>query len=143
MNDKIVREHQFEHSINKVWDAISKAEEISEWFITADFKAEQGYKYTFKHEAGGVITTINGEVLKVNPVNELIYTWVVEGTDVITTVSWKLEENASGTFLILEHTGISNYPGENAVAMFNSFSGGWERCVNDLQAHLEKINVGK
>lgn len=141
MNDKIVKEHQFGHPISKIWNAITLEEEISTWFIPADFKAEQGYKYTFKHEAEDQCTTINGEILKVNPTTELVYTWVVEGTDIVTTVSWKLEENETGTFLILEHSGISNFPGESAVAMFNSFSGGWDRCITDLDKHLTAINV--
>ena len=141
MNDKIVKEHQFAHPISKIWDAITLESEISTWFIPADFKAEQGYNYTFKHEVGDDCTTINGKILTVNPTSELVYTWVVEGTDIITTVSWKLEANEGGTFLILEHTGISNFPGESAVEMFNSFSGGWDNCINGLEKHLSQINA--
>lgn len=141
MNDKIVKEHHFGHSIDKVWNAITKEEEISTWFIQADFKAEPGYKYTFKHEDEDHCTTINGEVLKANPVTELVYTWVVEGTETITTVSWRLEARENGTFLILEHSGISQYPGETAVAMFNSFNGGWDACIADLDKHLIQVNA--
>ncbi len=132
MNDKITKTHQFRSPIGKVWDAISLAEEISAWFIKADFKAEAGYKYTFTHEQ----TVIKGEVLKANPVYELVYTWVVSGTDAETVVSWKLEENNDGTFLTLEHSGISNYPGETAVMMFNNFKGGWNSCVENLEKYL-------
>lgn len=119
MHDKIVKTHQFNSPISKVWDAISVADEISSWFIQADFRAEAGYTYTFTHEK----TVISGKVLKANPVYELVYTWVVSGTDVETTVSWKLEESGGGTLLTLEHFGISNYPGETAVTMFNNFKG--------------------
>jgi len=132
MNDKIVKTHQFQSPIGKVWDAISLAEEISAWFIKADFKAETGYQYTFTHEQ----TVIKGEILKANPVYELVYTWVVSGTDVETVVSWKLEEKDEGTFLTLEHSGISNYPGETAVVMFNNFKGGWNSCVENLEKYL-------
>jgi len=48
MKDVIIKEQMLNHSIDKVWNAISKQEEISTWFINADFKAEPGYKYTFK-----------------------------------------------------------------------------------------------
>ena len=134
MNDKITKTHQFQSPINKVWDAISLAEEISTWFIKADFKAEAGYKYTFTHEQ----TVIKGEVLKANPVHELVYTWVVSGTEVETVVSWKLEEKNEGTFLTLEHSGIRNYPGDTAVMMFNNFKGGWNSCVENLEKYLSK-----
>ena len=46
MKDVITKERVFNHSIDTVWNAISKAEEISTWFIKADFKAEKGYEYT-------------------------------------------------------------------------------------------------
>jgi len=131
-NDKIVKTHYFPHPIAKVWKAISDAEEISKWFILADFKAEVRYNYTFTHDQ----TKITGEVLLVNPVYDLIYTWIVKGTGVETTVSWKLEEKENGTFLTLEHTGISGYPGETAVTMFENFQGGWNTCLHNLDEFL-------
>jgi uncharacterized protein YndB with AHSA1/START domain len=141
MNDKISKEQFFSHPMNRVWEAISQSKEISTWFLKADFEAREGYEYTFKSEDGANCTTINGKVLTANPINELVYTWLVEGTEVITTVSWKLEEKDGGTLLKLEHWGISNFPGESAVAMFNNFEGGWVNCLEGLENHLTKVNV--
>ena len=47
MKDVITKTQVLNHPIQKVWDAISKAEELSTWFIETDFKAEVGYQYTF------------------------------------------------------------------------------------------------
>lgn len=132
MKDSIVKRHQFNSPITEVWNAISRAEEISSWFIQADFKAVAGYQYTFIHEQ----TVIKGEVLAANPVFELVYTWIIEGTEIETTVSWKLEENNEGTLLTLEHSGISKYPGETAVMMFRNYEGGWNSCVVNLEKYL-------
>lgn len=132
MKDVIKKEQQFKHNINAMWNAISKAEEISKWFIQAEFKAEPGYKYVFTHEN----TNIIGEVKIVNPVNELAYTWEVKGTGVETLVRWQLEENEEGTLLKLEHSGISKYPGESAVAMFDNFDSGWVNCISELDKYL-------
>lgn len=134
MKDKIIKTHLFSSPIEKVWSAISSSEEISAWFIKADFKPVVGYNYTFTHEQ----TKITGEILKANPVYELVYTWIVSGTSAITTVSWKLEESQGGTLLTLEHSGISNYPGDTAIAMFNNFNGGWESCIQNLFKFLAK-----
>ena len=134
MNDIIEKTHQFKSPIEKVWKAISIAEEISAWFIQADFKAQPGYRYTFTHEK----TVINGEVIKANPVYELVYTWIVSGTGIETTVSWRLEENERGTLLTLTHSGISKYPGETAVMMFTNFEGGWNMCIGNLDEYLTK-----
>ncbi len=143
MKDVITKEVLFNHSIDKVWNAITKAEEISAWFIEADFKAEAGYKYTFTsppNEKG--CTVISGEVKNSNPY-VLIYTWVVGDTNIETTVKWELESTNSGTKLHLEHSGISNYAGDTAVAMFESFNGGWDNCIEGLTRYLKDlVNAG-
>jgi len=143
MNDRIIKEALFNHPIDKVWNAISKSEEISTWFIKADFKAEKGYKYTFTAEPNEKgCTIISGEVKNASPYI-LIYTWMVADTSVETTVKWKLETTDEGTKLYLEHSGISNYAGETAVAMFESFNGGWENCINGLTGYLkETVHAG-
>lgn len=137
MKDIITREEMINHPIDKVWNAISKAEEISTWFIKADFKAEVGTFYTFTASEQKGCITISGEVKEATPYT-LVYTWVVEGTDVVTTVKWVLKPEGDGTKLYLEHSGIANYPGDSAVKMFESFSGGWQGCLNQLQEYLNK-----
>lgn len=143
MKDVITKEVTLNHSIDKVWNAISKAKEISTWFIPADFKAEKGYKYTFTsppNEKG--CTVISGEVKNATPYL-LIYTWIVADTKTETTVKWELESTSEGTKLILEHSGISNYAGETAVAMFESFNGGWDNCIAGLTSYLKvEVNAG-
>ncbi len=142
MKDVITKEHVFNHSIDSVWKAITKAEEISAWFIKADFKAEAGYAYTFEASEEQNCTKITGIVKQADPYT-LIYTWVVQGTDTETTVSWVLEPLEKGTRLTLEHSGISGYPGDTAVAMFDSFKNGWNNCVTGLNQYLNTlVNAG-
>lgn len=136
MRDIITKEKVFQHPIDVVWNAISNADELSAWFIQADFKAEVGYQYTFTSNEDGCVP-ITGEVKSAHPYT-LIYTWIVKGTNVETTVSWKLEAINNGTKLYLEHAGISNYEGENAVTMFESFNGGWDNCTAKLMSYLKE-----
>lgn len=141
MKDTITKEHVFPHSIDKVWNAISKQEEISTWFIKADFQPEQGYAYTFKSE-GENCTEITGVVKEADPYT-LIYTWVVQDTQIETLVKWKLQESAEGTRLYLEHSGIAGYPGDTAVKLFQSFDGGWDNCVIELSKYLiQEVHAG-
>ncbi|AXT55087.1 SRPBCC domain-containing protein [Aquimarina sp. MMG015] len=135
MKDVISKEQIFTHSIDKLWNAISIQEEISTWFLPADFKAEVGYQYTFHSPDKENCKPIVGTVKEAKPYT-LIYTWTIQGTDVETTVVWRLEEIASGTKLSLEHSGISNYDGETAVEMFTSFDGGWDNCIKDLLNYI-------
>ncbi|WP_190808694.1 SRPBCC domain-containing protein [Flagellimonas sp. S3867] len=137
MKDVITKEHVFDHPIQKVWEAISIAEEISTWFIKADFKAEEGYQYTFTASEEHGCLNITGEVKSAQPYT-LIYTWVVENTTTETVVTWNLKETETGTKLYLEHSGISSYPGESAVKYFNDYNGGWNDCINSLTSFLSK-----
>ena len=133
MEKSISLEHHYNHPIKEVWDAITLEKNISAWFIKADFKAEEGYDYTFTHED----TTITGKVLQVNPTFDLTYTWIVGGTGVETTVKWTLTESDEGTLLKLEHTGIENYPTEElSIKMFEGFTSGWNSCLVNLDKYL-------
>ncbi|WP_108869219.1 SRPBCC family protein [Aquimarina aquimarini] len=136
MKDLITKERIFNHPIEKVWNAITNATEISTWFLQADFKAEKGYQYTFistKKEC----SPIEGEVKKADPYT-LVYSWIVKEAPVETTVKWILEEIEGGTKLYLEHSGISNYKGETAIEMFSSFTNGWDHCISGLFDYLKQ-----
>lgn len=137
MKDVIRKEQIFNHPIDKVWNAISIGEEISNWFINADFKPKPGYKYTFTAGEEKGCTQITGVVKEANPYT-LIYTWVVQDTDVETTVKWMLQEVNGSTKLVLEHSGVSNYTADTAVTMFGHFSAGWDNCVSLLTDYLKK-----
>lgn len=142
MKDVITKEALFKHPIDKVWNAITKAEEISAWFIKADFKAEKGYQYTFTSSEEHGCVPISGVIKQADPYT-LVYTWIVSNTNVETTVKWVLEPTENGTKLVLEHSGISNYGGETAITMFTSFNGGWTNCITELTTYLKDlVNAG-
>lgn len=137
MKNTITKEKLFHHPIDQIWNAITKAEEISAWFLKTDFKAEKGFQYTYTSKSTEKgCTTINGIVKEANPYT-LVYTWIVEGTNVETTVSWKLAAQGNSTKLVLEHSGIENYTGETAITMFESFNEGWESCTRSLAKYLK------
>ena len=142
MKDSISKEQLLPHPIGKVWSAITKAEEISTWFIKADFKAQKGYQYTFTSDGENGCTQITGEIKQANPY-VLEYSWIVADTKVETIVKWSLQETEEGTLLSLEHSGISNYDGDSALQMFTSFNGGWDNCITGLAGYLkETIHAG-
>ncbi len=142
MKDVITKEVVLNHSIDRIWKAITLQEEISTWFIKADFKAENGYRYEFTASEENGCATITGEVKSASPYT-LIYTWTVENTQVETTVTWNLKEVENGTRLTLEHSGISQYTGDTAVEMFNSYTSGWDKCMVALDDHIKnEVHAG-
>ncbi len=149
MKDLIKKEHQYQADIAEVWKAITSADDISAWFIKADFKPEVGYNYTFTHEhvsenSEKTCTVISGKVLEADPVHNLVYTWEVSGTGVETTVRWQLQENEQGTLVTLIHSGISNYQTQEMITkMFTNFSNGWENCITNLEKYLIEAHHAK
>ncbi|GAA0720924.1 hypothetical protein GCM10009430_21620 [Aquimarina litoralis] len=142
MKDQIIKERILKHPIDKIWNAITKQEEISNWFLPADFKAEVGYNYTFNSPDKENCEPIIGIIQRATPYT-LIYTWKIEGTDVDTTVKWNLTETSEGTKLVLEHSGISNYAGTTAIEMYTSFNGGWDNCLTGLLNYLiQEVHAG-
>lgn len=135
MMDVLVKEQVFQHGIDKVWRAISRGEEISKWFIKADFKPEVGYAYTFTATEEHGSTQIKGTVLEATPYN-LKYTWKVGDAPVETIVLWHLEDLGGQTKLTLEHSGIAKFGGETAVEMFEHFGKGWDACFATLKTYV-------
>lgn len=134
MEDKIIKEKVYSQSIDKVWLAITRAEEISKWFIHADFKAEKGYNYTFTATEEHGSTQIQGTVLEADPYT-LKYTWKMADAPVHTTVTWTLEEEGEGTKLTLIHSGIAQL-GEKAAEAMGHFDKGWDACLEVLPQYL-------
>ncbi|MEM9076332.1 MAG: SRPBCC domain-containing protein [Bacteroidota bacterium] len=137
MKDVITKTKLLEHPIEKVWSAITKAKELSTWFIKTDFKAEVGFNYTFSSTGEEGCVPITGIVKEASPYT-LVYTWNVEDTHTETTVKWVLEDIDGKTKLYLEHSGISLYPGDTAIKMFESFDGGWDNCIKGLDKFMNE-----
>lgn len=79
-NDVIKKEVLFKHPIEQVCNPITKAEEISTWFIPNDFKAEPRYQYTFTSPPNEKGCTVTSDKAKKAHTYILIYTWIVGGT---------------------------------------------------------------
>ncbi|MEQ8520491.1 MAG: SRPBCC domain-containing protein [Cytophagales bacterium] len=135
MKDQIVKEKLFNHSIDKVWKAITEAEQISKWFIHADFKAEAGYQYTLTATEEHGSTKVKGRVLEANPYT-LKYTWGSGESAIETIVTWTLKQEGSQTKLILVHSGISKH-GEAAEEVMGHFDMGWDACLSVLPNYLK------
>ncbi len=128
---KDVRKKKFiNHPIEEVWEALSREEKLSEWFMKASFKAEEGFKFEFTEPSGKKFT---GEILTAqNPIN-LAYSWNDSNLDYTTYVWWKLATKRNGTLLELEHSGFKG---------FNDYFGGfrysfkWNKQIKKLNKYL-------
>ena len=110
--ENILIEKIFDSSIDKVWQAISDAESIAQWFMPSDLKAEQGTKFQFRvppnENWNGLISCV---VTKVKAPTQLSYSWTTDLMGYMTNVHWTLTEVDGKTKLELKHEGFQkNHP---------------------------------
>ncbi|MEC0231768.1 SRPBCC family protein [Paenibacillus alba] len=101
---------QYTTSIEKLWSALTDSSKLAKWVMENDFKPVVGHRFQFRTQPtewwNGII---DGEVLIVDPPNELSYT-MVSGDKL--TATWTLQDLGDGKVnLHLEQTGFSNTQG--------------------------------
>ena len=129
----VVIERKLSHPPAKVWRALTQGALMEEWLMKNDFQAVVGHRFTFQaapnpHWDG----IVNGEVLSVEPNQELSYSWNALG--LVSTVTWTLTPVAGGVLLRMEQSGFrpdqeQNYRG----ALY-----GWKGFIDRLERTLDE-----
>lgn len=120
MNKTIKHTFFYPHSVDLVWDYLTKPELIKQWLMENNFQPVVGYQFQFQAKPKVKINfdgNIYCEVLEIVPYQRLTYSWKGGGTKEKPTldsvVTWSLLSKNDGTELTLEHSGfkgLKNYP---------------------------------
>ncbi|HEX2914405.1 MAG TPA: SRPBCC domain-containing protein [Chloroflexia bacterium] len=120
-NLKIERVYPFPPEV--LWQALTEREALAQWLMENDFIAEVGHKFQFRtRPAPGFDGIVNCEVLVVEPLRRLSYSWASGKNR--TVVTWELEAVAEGTRLRLHHEG---FDGLNGLLVSFILEAGWKR----------------
>lgn len=107
MAAEIRQEHDLPFPVERVWKALTDADELAKWSTTTDFKPVVGHRYrnydTPNEHWDGIM---QGEVLEVDAPHRLVATWE-SGGDGPHRVEWTLTPTGSGTRLSLRHSGFA------------------------------------
>lgn len=118
----------------RVWRAISTGALMAEWLLPNDFQPVIGHRFTFHSPAfpgwDGVITA---QVLAVDPLRHLAYTWVALGVE--TEVSLTLESIPTGTRLTVAQSGFGADQAQNYAGARH----GWTAFLDRLSTQLESL----
>lgn len=135
-------ERHLDHSVPKVWRALTEGDLLAQWLLPGDFRAEIGHRFTLHAPAtpdwNGELV---GEVLDVQPPDRLVYRLHAQGAapdGVTTTVTWTLRPSGDGTMLSLEQTGFRPQDAQN----FHGASAMWPRFLARLAATLAADHPG-
>ncbi|HEX7727450.1 MAG TPA: SRPBCC domain-containing protein [Terracidiphilus sp.] len=127
----LVIEKFLAHPPEKVWRALTESQLLAQWLMNNDFRPSVGDKFQFRSQPvpnwSGIIDC---EVLIVEPLRRLSYTWGTLGID--TAVLWILTPAEGGTLLRMEHSGFA--PDQNAN--YTGANYGWTKFLGNLECVL-------
>lgn len=140
----VVVEKTFNAPVKKVWQAITKKEQLREWYFDLDdFKPEVGFEFSFAGKGHkGEDYLHRCKVTEVIPGKKLQYSWQYENIPGYSLVTLELIEQNDRTTLKLTHHGLETFPQDKEDFSKKSFNGGWTELITRLlKEHLEKVDA--
>lgn len=143
--DRIERIEVFPVSRERVWDAITKPEQFSQWFgIVRDMDLRVGgqINFTWDNERSPYPAVIE----MIEPLHRFAFRWYsyaighpdlrLEPTS-STLVEFTLEETTEGTRLTLVESGFASLSEAIAAQSLQDNQGGWGAGLAELRAYLQ------
>lgn len=96
----VVVEREIPHAPEKIWRALTTPHLIEEWLMKTDFEPVANRKFTLRGDWGAV----DCQVLKIQPMMILSYSWAAHGLESI--VTWTLTPTNKGTNVRMEQSGF-------------------------------------
>jgi len=140
----LIVEHTYDAPIQKVWAALTEKDQMKEWYFElAAFKAEKGFNFQFTGGDDKVQYLHECEVLAVDPLRTLSYSWAYPGYPGYSVLTWELfSETENQTRLRLTHEGLESFPQENKNFRVESFTEGWNYILHEsLTAFVETETI--
>jgi uncharacterized protein YndB with AHSA1/START domain len=129
----LVIEKTFAHPPEKLWRALTESPLLAQWLMNNDFEPVAGRKFQFRSDPvpnwNGIIDC---EVLIVDPLKQLSYTWGALGLGSVVLFTLTPAEN--GTHLRMEHSGF----GANQDAAYKGANYGWQKFLGNLERALSE-----
>ncbi len=134
--DKIEREVLVPAAIERVWQAITVAEELAQWFgDSAELDLQQGGSAKFGWSEYG--DTVSAVIEVADPPTRFAFRWAASpGTEVeegpSTLVEFTLESVTEGTMVRVIETGFAAFPDELYRRQLDANTSGWKAELQDL-----------
>jgi uncharacterized protein YndB with AHSA1/START domain len=129
----VVMERVFAHAPEKVWRALTESPILAQWLMNNDFEPAVGRKFQFKHDpAPNWDGMIDCEVLVVDPLKRLSYSWGSMGLDSV--VLFTLTPAEGGTHLRMEQSGFR----ADQQQAYGGAKYGWQNFLGALERVLDE-----
>lgn len=128
----VIRLSQFiDHPPSRVWQALTDAKLHAKWWAAGDVQPIVGHRFKLEMGPWGSQPC---EVIAVEPERLLSYTFAPGTLD--TTITWRLEPEASGTRLHFEQSGFDLESPLGKMA-FEGMGQGWPRILERIAPALD------
>ncbi len=140
MNLRFERTYPF--PVEAVWQALTDARAIRQWWVDTDFEPVEGRSFFFRDKPQpGWDGTVRGTVLEAQAPHVVRFTWVGGGSD--STVTYRLTLTGDGgTVLVLTHEGLTGLKGLLVGSMLRF---GWRGYVTtdlpELARHIAQHGI--
>jgi uncharacterized protein YndB with AHSA1/START domain len=127
-------ERTYNAPIAKVWKAITDKEDMKQWYFKLDeFKPEVGFEFRFSGgpDEGPQYLHVC-EITEVVPLKKLSYSWVYDGYEGKSLVTFELFDEGAKTRLKLTHAGLETFPADNKDFAKENFAAGWTDIIGNL-----------
>lgn len=142
VDEPVVVEQIFNTSVDKLWNAITRHEEMKQWFFDniKEFKAEAGFKTKFPVQSGVRVFTHLWKIVEVVPFQKIIYNWKYEEYPGDSFVTFELFEQGDQVRLKLTTDIVKDFPDDIPEFSRESCVGGWNYFI---RGNLKSYMAGK
>jgi uncharacterized protein YndB with AHSA1/START domain len=136
--EPVVKEISIDAPISKVWEALTKKEQIAKWLMPSDdFELKAGVTFNMLGKSKGIEYPHICTIKEIVPEKKLSYTWAVKDKLSDTLVTYELEEHNGKTKLTLTHSGWDKVTLNKEGATREDYNNGWEQVIPGLKKYVE------
>lgn len=120
----------------RVWRALTEADELLRWFPdrSAEVDLRPGGTFRLEWESNEGDTGVFEEI---EPPSRLVFRWWQVGTEHRLRVEITLEEVPAGTRLVLIERGFRAFAEDRRSEIWSGNDDGWSKELDELRAYLE------
>ncbi len=140
-NEPIIVEQAFNTSANVVWDAITKVEQMKQWFFDniPSFDPVVGFETKFDVQSGDRNFQHIWKLTEVVPLKKITYHWSYKEYPGDGFVTFELNEKDGQTVLRLINEGLETFPRDIPEFTRESCIAGWEYFIKkNLKEFLQQ-----
>lgn len=135
----IITEQVFNVPEKQLWSAITRKDEMSQWFFNniPEFEPKVGFETSFLVSSEERDFTHLWKVTEVIPDKKIAYTWQYKEYLGQSKSSFEISENINQSTLKITCTGLETFPGTIPEFSRESCQQGWRYFMNRLKGYIE------